>query len=207
MANHPAFHYPDIGVLGEDLVARWLQSSGWTILQRRWRCPWGELDLVVKLDVREGMGQANEGDKEDKGAEAQAKNQKPKTKNQNSLATSYQPLATHPTPVIAFVEVKTRKQNNWDAGGLLAITPQKQTRLWQAAEYFLSAYPNLATYQCRFDVALVQHRKLSLARLRQASPTLDISPDLSSLSVQLGQAVIVAGYQLVLQEYLSAAFN
>ncbi|MGL4622749.1 YraN family protein, partial [Chroococcidiopsis sp.] len=39
MANHPAFHYPDIGVLGEDLVARWLQSSGWEILHRRWRCP------------------------------------------------------------------------------------------------------------------------------------------------------------------------
>ncbi|MGL5922632.1 MAG: hypothetical protein ACRC32_06895, partial [Chroococcidiopsis sp.] len=67
--------------------------------------------------------------------------------------------------------------------------------------------PNLAAYQCRFDVALVQHRKLSLAQLRQISATLDISPDLSSLSVQLGQAVIVGGYQLVLQEYLSAAFD
>ena len=53
MANHPAFHYPDIGVLGEDLFARWLQSSGWEILHRRWRCPWGELDLVAKLDVSE----------------------------------------------------------------------------------------------------------------------------------------------------------
>ena len=205
MANHPAFHYPDIGVLGEDLVARWLQSHGWTILHRRWRCPGGELDLVAKLDL-EARGERREvRGEEDKGA---------------ILTTSHQPLATPPslrtssrfanTPCssfLAFVEVKTRKQNNWDAGGLLAITPQKQKRLWQAAEYFLSAYPNLATYQCRFDVALVQHRKLSLAQLRQASPTLDISPDLSSLSVQLGQAVIVGGYQLVLQEYLSAAFD
>jgi putative endonuclease len=157
---HPAFHYPDIGVLGEDLVARWLQSSGWTILQRRWRCQWGELDLVAKLDL-----------------------------------------------CLAFVEVKTRKQKNWDAGGLLAITPQKQIRLWQAAEYFLSAYPDLATYQCRFDVALVQHRKLSVTQLRQRSPTFDISPDLSSLSVRLGQAVVVAGYQIAIQEYLPAAFG
>lgn len=191
MANHPAFHYPDIGVLGEDLVARWLQSSGWEILHRRWRCPWGELDLVAKLDVCEG-------DKEDKG---------------KILTTSHQPPATPPSPLtprsslLAFIEVKTRKHNNWDAGGLLAITPQKQIRLWQAAEYFLSVSPNLAAYQCRFDVALVQHRKLSLAQLRQISATLDISPDLSSLSVQLGQAVIVGGYQLVLQEYLSAAFD
>jgi putative endonuclease len=160
MANHPAFHYPDIGVLGEDLVAQWLQTSGWTILHRRWRCQWGELDLIAKLDL-----------------------------------------------CLAFVEVKTRKQNNWDAGGLLAVTPQKQTRLWQAAEYFLSTNPDLATDQCRFDVALVQHRKLSLAQLRQLPSTLDISPDLSSLSVQLGQVVVVAGYQLVLQEYLPAAFG
>ena len=196
MANHPAFHYPDIGVLGEDLVARWLQSSGWEILHRRWRCPWGELDLVAKLDVSE----RDKEDKEDKGD----KGDKGDTIAHHPFPT---PNSRLPTPLLAFIEVKTRKQNNWDAGGLLAITPQKQIRLWQAAEYFLSVSPNLATYQCRFDVALVQHRKLSLARLRQASPTLDISPDLSSLSVQLGQAVIVAGYQLVLQDYLSAAFD
>lgn len=197
MANHPAFHYPDIGVLGEDLVARWLQSSGWEILHRRWRCPWGELDLVAKLDV-------SERDKGDKGDKEAGEQRGRGAEEQQPIPNS--PHHAHPS-LLAFVEVKTRKQNNWDAGGLLAITPQKQIRLWQAAEYFLSAYPNLATYQCRFDVALVQHRKLTMTQLRQASPTLDISPDLSSLSVQLGQAVIVAGYQLVLQEYLSAAFD
>ena len=225
MANHPAFHYPDIGVLGEDLVARWLQSSGWTILHRRWRCRWGELDLVAKLDWREGMGTG------DKGMGGQGDNSQFTIHNSqftihNSQFTIHNsthptpdyaalmprippppPASPLPTPLLAFVEVKTRKQNNWDAGGLLAITPQKQRRLWQAAECFLSAYPDLTAYQCRFDVALVQHRKLSLAQLRQASHTLDISPDLSSLSVQLGQAVIVTGYQLVLQEYLPAAFG
>jgi putative endonuclease len=189
MANHPAFHYPDIGVLGEDLVARWLQSSGWTILHHRWRCQWGELDLVA-----EKRAEGAEGAEEAEGAEGE-KNTTPYTHIDRT------------TPLLAFVEVKTRKQNNWDAGGLLAVTPQKQTRLWQAAEYFLSTHPDLATYQCRFDVALVQHRKLSLAQLRQLSPTLDISPDLSFLSVQLGQVVVVAGYQLVLQEYLPAAFG
>lgn len=193
MANHPAFHYPDIGVLGEDLVARWLQSSGWTILYRRWRCAWGELDLVAEKKA--------EGAEEAEGAEGE-KNTTPYTHIDRTT-----PHSQLPTPLLAFVEVKTRKQNNWDAGGLLAVTPQKQTRLWQAAEYFLSTHPDLATYQCRFDVALVQHRKLSLAHLRQLSPTLDISPGLSSVSVQLGQAVVVGGYQLVLQEYLPAAFG
>lgn len=37
----------DRGFLGEKLVAEWLQQQGWWILQQRWRCRWGELDLVA----------------------------------------------------------------------------------------------------------------------------------------------------------------
>lgn len=35
------------GTLAEALVARWLVEQGWEILERRWRCPLGELDLVA----------------------------------------------------------------------------------------------------------------------------------------------------------------
>ena len=48
MANRSRFHYRDIGVLGEDLVAQWLQSQGWVILHRRWHCRWGEIDIIAQ---------------------------------------------------------------------------------------------------------------------------------------------------------------
>ncbi len=48
MANSPPSHYPDIGQLGEDLVAKWLQSSGWSILHRRFSCRWGEIDIIAQ---------------------------------------------------------------------------------------------------------------------------------------------------------------
>ncbi len=42
---------PDLGELGEALVARWLRKQGWTIVQQRWRCRWGELDIIAGLQT------------------------------------------------------------------------------------------------------------------------------------------------------------
>lgn len=36
-----------IGTLGENFVAQWLQQQGWEILAQRWKCQWGELDIVA----------------------------------------------------------------------------------------------------------------------------------------------------------------
>jgi putative endonuclease len=38
----------EVGRLAEDLVAQWLVGKGWSIVQQRWRCRWGELDLVMQ---------------------------------------------------------------------------------------------------------------------------------------------------------------
>ena len=37
----------DPGALGEALVSQWWRDRGWLILEQRWHCRWGELDLVV----------------------------------------------------------------------------------------------------------------------------------------------------------------
>lgn len=147
----------DTGILGEDLVARWLEGQGWQILARRWRCRWGELDLV---------------------------------------ATGNRPPSS--SPILAFVEVKTRRGRNWDGGGLLSITESKQEKLSLAAEMFLSDRPDLADYSCRFDVALV----------RCSANTANMANDCwPPLIVKLGHPVVRENHQFVLQEYIKSAFS
>ncbi|MFN6487295.1 MULTISPECIES: YraN family protein [unclassified Nostoc] len=136
MANLPPSHYPDIGSLGEDLVAQWLQSKGWIILHRRFSCRSGEIDIIAQHDGSTGEA----GEQESKGAAG-------KLKTQHSI--------------LIFVEVKTRSSGSWDAGGRSAITPQKQAKICRTAEIFLAQYPEKADYSCRFDVAIVYCQRIS----------------------------------------------
>lgn len=48
MANPSPFNYADIGNIGEDLAAKWLQSTGWEVLHRRFSCRWGEIDIIAQ---------------------------------------------------------------------------------------------------------------------------------------------------------------
>jgi len=142
----------NLGELGEQVTAQWLKGQGYEIVASRWRCRWGELDLVAY--------------------QAQFRDQ------------------------LIFVEVKTRQRQNWDANGLLAVTPNKQGKLYRTAEIFLSRHPQLASVGCRFDLALVKAQLLSSAIHHQA---------LNS-TIQLNQPVYYQGYQLTLTNYLEAIF-
>ncbi len=144
-----------IGQLGEQLVAKWLEARGGLILHSRWRCRWGEIDLIVQ-----------------------------------------QPCST-----ISFVEVKTRSPHNWDADGMLAITPQKQAKLWQTAEMFLSQSPSLASFPCRFDVVLVSY-KIAVNYKRDG-----VLNNLANQSVEIGNPILYGGYHFTIHNYLESAFD
>ncbi len=182
-----------VGQLGEDLVADWIQAQGGKVLEQRWHCRRGELDIVALMRG---------------------------------------PSAGRQT-ILAFIEVKTRSRGNWDAGGLLAITPSKQRKLWHSAQTYLAQHPNHAALACRFDVALVRcqknnHRK-SKSKPKPAEKPVPAqtaqSPDSQSgargepsgpQEPALGQArppsstdfwVKHNGYHLTLQHYLTNAFQ
>jgi putative endonuclease len=93
---------------------------------------------------------------------------------------------------LLFIEVKTRNRSNWDADGLLAITPQKQARIVRTAELFLLKHPHLSEHPCRFDVAIVRHQPINKA--------IPITP------LHL-VADITTGKNLLLIDYLPNAFD
>ncbi|MBN3910268.1 MAG: YraN family protein [Nostoc sp. NMS1] len=182
MANLPPSHYPDIGHFGEDLVAQWLQSTGWIILHRRFSSRYGEIDIIAQHHGVTGKEQESTGE----------------------YPTPHSPLPliprggpTFPTPhsMLIFVEVKTRSSGSWDAGGRSAITLQKQAKISRTAGIFLAQYPEKADYSCRFDVAIVYCQRIS----KNQTAIIATQEALATSSV--------AEYKFKLQEYIPAAFD
>jgi putative endonuclease len=93
---------------------------------------------------------------------------------------------------LLFIEVKTRNRSNWDADGLLAITPQKQAKILSTAQLFLVRYPHLAEYPCRFDVAIVRHQPIHQSIVGTPLHTM---------------SDLAAGEYLLLIDYLANAFD
>ena len=83
------------GDRGEALVARYLQKAGYTLLDRQWRCRFGELDLVARS--REGIVCFVEVKLRKDGRVAQAREFVDRRKQEKLRTTAQLYLAEHPT--------------------------------------------------------------------------------------------------------------
>lgn len=45
----------EIGTLGEQLIARWLQLNNYELVEYNWRCRWGEIDLIAQERTSEAI--------------------------------------------------------------------------------------------------------------------------------------------------------
>lgn len=178
----------DRGVVAEAIAAQWLMNLGWTVAHHRWHCRWGEIDLIA---YPAGPIIAP---------------------NSPQIMTFNQSSADPSVPLV-FVEVKARSRGNWDANGLLSITAAKQTKLWKAAELFLSETPHLAQYACRFDVILIRQGRSSSSAQSQIVPQASEKGQEENSMIpipkilQLGQWMSVGQSKFCLDQHLQHAFE
>ncbi len=184
-------NYPDIGAKGEELVAKWLQSTGWIVLHQRWSCRWGEIDIVA---LQQKDGEEIKIKLEDSELESKLEpNQKNREYPTHGLENS---RASPDDSVLAFVEVKTRSRGSWDAGGRNAINRKKQGKIWRTAQIYLAQNSDLADIPCRFDVAIVQFQP---------------KPNQNTVKKIIGKEVLASSltqeYEFNLEEYIPGAFD
>ena len=98
------------GLSAESRAAAYLMAKGYRILMRRFRTPFGEIDIVAKR-----------------------------------------------RNLLVFVEVKARATLD-DAA--YAVTPRQQKRILDAANAWLMAHPEHASFDLRFDAMLIAPRRL-----------------------------------------------
>ena len=98
------------GLSAESRAAALLMAKGYRILAKRFRTPYGEIDLVARK-----------------------------------------------RNLVAFIEVKARA-NLDDAA--YAVTPRQQQRIIEAAQAWLMAHPEHASFELRFDAMLIAPRRL-----------------------------------------------
>ena len=147
-----------LGESGEDIACEYLQSKGFEILERNFRCKLGEIDIIAKLKI---------------------KNQKSKIKNLKSKILS---KFKNPKEVVIFVEVKAKTGTGWGSPEEM-VNKKKQDKIIKCAQYYLKTrnyvdshaeqrgIPHKSAYSLRqsaiswrIDVVAIEYDELGEAR-------------------------------------------
>jgi putative endonuclease len=169
-----------IGILAEELVAQWLMGQGWEILQHRWHCRWGELDLVAKGAI---ASMTKEATPQPVLAFVEVKARSRGNWDENGL-----------------MSITPKKQAKlWQAAQLFLAERPDLAELTCRFDVALVSYgrsPRPISKQTHSTAA-----EDSTIRLFQQTDPIISTP------VKLGQPWLTAGYRLILQQYIQSAFD
>lgn len=94
----------ELGVRGEQAAARYLAARGWEILERNWRCPYGEADIVARdVDGTVVLVEVKTRRETDDGVAPEEAVGEQKRRRYRVLAASY--LADHPAVPLVRLDV------------------------------------------------------------------------------------------------------
>ena len=109
---------PNLGQLGEEFTAQWLKRQGWEIIASRWRCRWGELDLVAYhsglIFVEVKTRQSNNWD--ENGLLAITPQKQAKLCRAAEMFLSHYPNYSHVNCRFDLALVQAQKNSNFDRG-------------------------------------------------------------------------------------------
>lgn len=106
------------------------------------------------------------------------------------------------TSTLIFIEVKTRKQFNWDNDGSEAISLSKQQKISKSAALFLGKNVQYTDFYMRFDVALVRYEKKVSPLKNSNSKNIFLSSSSNYLFAKNTES-----YQIKIINYLENAFE
>ncbi|TCD53542.1 YraN family protein [Alloscardovia theropitheci] len=138
----------DLGTFGEDYACDYLSTLGWTVLDRNWKCRFGEIDIVA-IQPSTSISSAES--------------------NNASTVQDLSHEALEQQQILVFIEVKTRSSKDF-GDPLESITVAKQMHMKKAAVMWLAQHHLSTPLIVRFDAIgiIAQNRSvLELTHVRR----------------------------------------